>query len=630
MSTSDTHTTAAAAALARLRNATSGSENESAVPDNPDANSSRPAVNANASAAQHDPAVPAAPTSNQPPTDKVSERIAHPVPRHHEEFPQDLDQLLRPAHPQPRTGPPFRHMDGHAGSGADPGATHDPAPPETAVAGAAAIPPKPSTAPMLPAAPLGPATPTEPGDQTDTGTPTAISGGLPTVNKWLDSLPEPEWQRIGDKVYASPARFKAWLVRTRAEHARAAEARERTRLMDASHAEALAEDAQRTEAEHAARFRAEQELAERQLLEQERQERILEQQRLEQHRLEQQRLAQQQLEHQGLEQPRVAPAQEPNTVMLPAVARPAPSRTPANPDQLAALVASAKAAIDRQLPLDQPLYIAPYTLPDASPNPEATAQDTIRHVLFTFAAVVMVIASFVGIGALVSGSVPGRDTLLSLAPAAYLLVPVISCWALAASVYAWQPSQGSAVRQRSVGRTFPMALAASTLWLVSVNAGSLFLAFCAAALTTALLRVTARELNSHTARTTTERLLTDAPVGLMTGFFLVVTAASFAELLQSWNLFVFPDVFACLIVLGLGYVAINLARTERGRIVLASGFAWGMFWLLMPRLVGPERSVWVAVLAAMAGFVVLVATENRRYQINHAEHRAALGKPTEY
>ena len=71
-------------------------------------------------------------------------------------------------------------------------------------------------------------------------------------------------------------------------------------------------------------------------------------------------------------------------------------------------------------------------------------------------------------------------------------------------------------------------------------------------------------------------------------------------------------------------------RTERGRIVLASGFAWGMFWLLVPRLLGPDHSVWVAVLAGMAGFVVLVATENRRYQINHAEHRAARGKRTEF
>ena len=163
-------------------------------------------------------------------------------------------------------------------------------------------------------------------------------------------------------------------------------------------------------------------------------------------------------------------------------------------------MASAKAAIDRQQALVEPLYVAPYTLPDTSPNPEATAQDTIRRSLFTLAAAIMAVVSILGIGELVSGSVPGHDTLLSLAPAAYTLVPVIACWSLAAALYAWRPSQSSAVRQRAVGRTFPLALAASALWLVSVNAGSLFLAFCAATLTAGLLLVTVRELNSHTAR----------------------------------------------------------------------------------------------------------------------------------
>ncbi|MFF5793145.1 hypothetical protein ACFY5D_13945 [Paeniglutamicibacter sp. NPDC012692] len=607
MSTSDTHTTAASAALARLRNAASESENGSTDPGIADG--SGLATAAKASPAQHAPAVPPAPSTNLPPTEQVSERIGHPVPRHHEKDPQDLDELLHPAHPQPRSGSPFRHMDGEAGSGADPAA------PKKATARAAAIPPKPSTAPKPPAAPLGTAAPSMPATPAGASEPAAVSGGFPTVNNWLDSLPEPEWQRIGDKIYASPARFKARLVRARAERARAVEARERTRLMDAAHAEALAEAAQRAEAEHAARFRAEQELAERQLLEEERQERLLEQHRLEQQRLEQQR---------------VAPIPDPNTMALPAAAQPAPTRVPASADELAALVASAKAAIDRQQALAEPLYVAPYTLPDTAPDPEATAQDKIRRTLFTIAAAIMVVASILGTGALVSGSVTGHDTLLSLAPVAYTLVPVISFWALAASLFAWHPSQISAVRQRAVGRTFPTALAASALWLVSVNAGSLFLAFGAATLTAGLLLVTVRELNSHTARNTTERMLTDAPAGLMAGFFLVVSAAAFAELLHSWNVFVFPDVFASLIVLGLGYVAIGMSRTERGRIELAAGFAWGMLWLLAPRLVGPDRSVWVAVLAAVAGFVVLVATENRRYQINHAERRAARGKRTVY
>jgi hypothetical protein len=145
-----------------------------------------------------------------------------------------------------------------------------------------------------------------------------------------------------------------------------------------------------------------------------------------------------------------------------------------------------------------------------------------------------------------------------------------------------------------------------------------------------LLLLTVRELNRRTARSTLERMFSDAPIGLMTGFFLVVTAASGAELLTSWNASMVPVAVASVIVLALGYVATSLSMTERGRIIMASGFAWGMFWLLVPRLLGPNPSIVIAILAGMAGFVVLLATENRRYQIHHAEHRAARGKSTEF
>ena len=603
MSTSDTHTTAASAALARLRNDTSDADDGSTGPAFPMAAGSGargPAGTAPEPPSPQAPSAPAPQTAThavQPPAEHLSERIAHPVPRHHGDEPRDMGELLHPDHPQPRTGPPFRHLDSEDWSGADPAGQPGP-PREEPTARTAATPPKPSTAPRVPGAPAasvaaavpaaaGTASTDAPADAVE---PSAVSGGFRSVNGWLDALPEPEWERIGDKIYSSPATFKAKMLRARVERARAAETRERTRLVEAAHAEALAEAAQREEAEHAARFRAEQEAVERQLLEEERRERLLEQQR--------------------------------------AAARPTEPRRPASPEELAALVASAKAAIDRQQALAEPLYVAPYTLPDDSPNPEPTSQDTIRRWLSTIAAAALGIAVLFGLEAPASGAFPGQTTTLSLAPAAFPVVAVMAAWAFAASLFAWHPSQASAVRQRAVGRTFPPALLACVLWLVSVNAGSRFLAFCTAAVAAGLLLATVRELNRYTARSRPERMLTDAPVSLMAGFFPVVAAASLAELLQSWNVFAFPVVLASLAVLGLGYLAIGFTRTERGRIVLALGFTWGMFWLMMPRLVGPERSVLVAVLAAMTGFVVLVATENRRYQINHAEHRAALGKRT--
>ena len=161
-------------------------------------------------------------------------------------------------------------MDGQSGSGAiqphpqaDPSAPHDPAPRDKASGPGGSNPAQALHCPRFPPPRLALRPPRIPPPRPARARPAAVSGGFTPVNNWLDSLPEPEWQRIGDKIYTSPARFKAWLARARAERARAAEERERTRLMDAAHAEALAEAAKRTEAEHAARFRAEQELAEK-------------------------------------------------------------------------------------------------------------------------------------------------------------------------------------------------------------------------------------------------------------------------------------------------------------------------------------------------------------------------------
>ena len=71
------------------------------------------------------------------------------------------------------------------------------------------------------------------------------------------------------------------------------------------------------------------------------------------------------------------------------------------------------------------------------------------------------------------------------------------------------------------------------------------------------------------------------------------------------------------------------AMTERGRITIALGLGWGMFWLIFPRLLSDLTSVGVAIGAAMGAFIVILATESRRHRINHAERRAAMARPVE-
>ncbi|PQZ86702.1 hypothetical protein CQ018_18660 [Arthrobacter sp. MYb227] len=614
MSTSDTDTTAASEALARLRKeapdvplssapqrskdapeptgqSMSGASTQYLVPEKPH---TPPVIPANLAQAP--------PAPNLGPEERVSERIAHPVPRHLPTFPTKIDELLAPAQDDPATGPSFRHMGQVTKS-------------SKAIDSSNTI--------------------TENSQAVATREKTATSGGFALINDWLDSFEDPDWQKIGDTVYTSPRRFKVWISTVRIERARAAELRERTRLLEEAHSKALAENTKRQATQDAELQRSEYERLELEHAAEEKIEQELHQKHLREE--EQLELAR----HEQIAQARAQLAATQQTVQFdsplspaePSTASPLAStaRVPLGAHELAALVSHAKEAIAKHQALVDPIYVAPYTLPDTSANQASTSQDLIRRIILTAIAIGASIVAFWVTGDLVAGSLDGqhaRSSLLSLAPTAYLLLPLIFVWAVFSSGYAWLTSQRSANRQRAIGFLLSAALAAGGLWLLFVKVENLLLAFIAALLCILLLLRTVTELNKNTARNTIERVFTDAPVSLMTGFFLVITVSSFCELLAGWEIFDVPEILAAIFVVGLGYLATSLAMTERGRIILATGFGWGMFWLLVPRLLGPNPSIWVAVLAGMAGFVVILATENRRYQIHHAEHRAARGKRT--
>lgn len=608
MSTPDTATTAASEALARMRQGSPAPEPVSAIEQRtvlPDSSSEKAELGENHSHVPPKPfTAPKVPThfDNAAPSPvhevasetPVSERIAHPVPRKLPNLPTKLDEILVHSPKDPETGPSFRHMGQET---------------------------KPSKIPAKNSLAL------ENLADGSVREEAATSGGFAVVNDWLDSFKEPDWQEISDKIYTSPQRFKAWINKVRFERANAVELRERQRLLEEAHGEALAENAKRLAAQAALAQRLEDESLETErIAEQKFQQELLEKQRLEEKRqgiLRGQDASEQPTDHLG----------DPVALLHSFAPSPQPStpRVPLAPEALAALVSSAKDSIAKHQALVDPIYVPPYAVPDTSESQTPTAQDLLRRVLFTLAAICSSIVAFWVAGDLTSASLVGQlpgSSLLSLAPTAYLLLPVIFTWAVLSAAYSWIPSQRSANRQRAVGLPFSAALVAAGIWLLLVKSESLVLACVSMLLCVVLLLRCVTELNQNTARTTVERVFTDAPISLMTGFFLVLALASTNEMLASWKLIEIPEIIAAVFVVGLGYLTTTLAMTERGRIILATGFGWGMFWLLVPRLLGPNPSLWVAIVAGMAGFVVILATENRRYQIHHAEHRAARGKRT--
>lgn len=195
-------------------------------------------------------------------------------------------------------------------------------------------------------------------------------------------------------------------------------------------------------------------------------------------------------------------------------------------------------------------------------------------------------------------------------------------------IHQWMPSQISADRQRTTGWRLSAAMAGVGLWLLLTRLGLAWFDVFVWLAIGYLLVDTVHQLNLYTARTRTERVITDGTIGLFTGWTIVFTATVASTWLQRAGvdiLWIPGSLWAVLTLVVVIWGTAMLTMTERGRITIALGLAWGLAAILGTRLIGPMQSVWVAIVAAMGAFIVLLATENRRYRINHAEHRAALG-----
>ncbi|WP_300342707.1 hypothetical protein [Nesterenkonia sp.] len=297
-------------------------------------------------------------------------------------------------------------------------------------------------------------------------------------------------------------------------------------------------------------------------------------------------------------------------------------------------------------------YIPPYNLPSRDPDPEPTRTDLYRRIYVTIGAAAAVICTLWMFGlfgggaderppilgggglqeAYSSGWFSGEQALLSPDYNYYWLWPVIALGLLVHAGFQWTATQESTPRQRRSG----WLVGTAALLMLPVTAGlhhGLFtLTLLASAAIAVLLLDAVRQFNLYTARSTVERRFTDGVVGLFFGFALVqaMSAVSVWLTQRGWDIPGIPALlWAGIGLFGCVWIAAFYSMTERGRITIALGLGWGMFWLIFPRLLAEVTSVWVAIGAAMGAFIVILCTQSRRHRINHAERRAAMGRPLE-
>jgi hypothetical protein len=245
----------------------------------------------------------------------------------------------------------------------------------------------------------------------------------------------------------------------------------------------------------------------------------------------------------------------------------------------------------------------------------------VRQVVVEAGAVIAVLGSFVGSGA--AGGTPIRDaaggalsadsTLITPAGPAFSIWSVIYAGLLAYAVWQFLPSQTARDRQRRLGYPVAATLVLNAAWILSVQAGLLWLsAIVIVLLLIALLITFVLVVRTRMPRQSViESIVLDGTVGLYLGWVCVATAANLTAGLMVAGFDGFgaaPEAWGAAIVVVAGLAGIALAVFGGGRLAPALSLSWGLAWLAVSRITGELVSPTVAAVAIATASAVIVST----------------------
>ncbi len=268
-------------------------------------------------------------------------------------------------------------------------------------------------------------------------------------------------------------------------------------------------------------------------------------------------------------------------------------------------------------------------------DPEPQHLDGFRRGTLTVSWVLFVVVGLFALGWLGpwpsivdahGGIYEGSTSLMSMAAWHVVAWPVLWAMMLAYTLYQWSPSQYSAMRNRATAWyvSNAMLLASGTILLAHFQDYGLEVITSIAA--AVLLYRAVLNLNEYTERTSKERFYVDVPIGAFTGWMLIFSATTVFTAMASWNLLdllFIPEILWAIAATVVVLVMLSrLALTGRGRMSVVLGFTVGMAAIVGSRLFGENTSFLLVGIALLGLFIIVAATENRRYQISVAEKRA--------
>ncbi|NMR29285.1 tryptophan-rich sensory protein [Crystallibacter degradans] len=216
-------------------------------------------------------------------------------------------------------------------------------------------------------------------------------------------------------------------------------------------------------------------------------------------------------------------------------------------------------------------------------------------------------------------------TLLAPASGAFSIWSAIYLGLVGYTIFQWWPAQRRAPRQRAAGWLVAASLVLNACWILSAQASNVGLSLIVMILLLAVLLAAVYFLTRYPTKSLVDGLLTDAPVGLYTGWILVAAGANAASWLTLREIDLFgwgADVWAVITLGVVSFAGAVVAMTHRGRMSAVVALCWGLGWIAMSRLLGDLDSVPVVIAAGFGFFFVLVCGTSRRFRVGHEERRA--------
>ena len=253
-----------------------------------------------------------------------------------------------------------------------------------------------------------------------------------------------------------------------------------------------------------------------------------------------------------------------------------------------------------------------------------TGRDRIRQVAVVVSAVLAVVGSFIGSGAAggtpiaeaAGGALSANSTMVAPAGPAFAIWSVIYTGLVTYAVYQLLPRTAADPLHRAIGVPVVLSLLLNAGWILSIQAGLLWLSVPMIVLLLAsLIWVLAvvrrlRPVGVRRPGRVIEALLVDGVFGLYLGWLTIATVANTAAALTAAGFDGFgapADAWGIGLLVVAGLLGLGLAVWSRGRSAFLVSLSWGIAWVGVSRLTGSLESVAVAVTAFIVAGVLAVA-----------------------